>query len=84
VHSRLASRLGFSHVYFFASPPISRSAGRWNEPLFQRFTQVYVTAFATPRRSGAGARANQDAVVRFLYPSSVFVTQPEQDSRNMP
>jgi hypothetical protein len=65
----------FTHVYFFASPPIAKNTGRWNQALFEQFTRVYVAAFAalveqTTAQSG-------DTPVRFLYPSSVFVAQLE-------
>jgi acyl dehydratase/NADP-dependent 3-hydroxy acid dehydrogenase YdfG len=71
------SRSGFSHVYFFASPPISRNAGQWSESLFQLFTRVYVSAFANVVEHTLPPRSAQSSVVRYLYPSSVFVTQPE-------
>jgi hypothetical protein len=65
----------FTHVYFFASPQISRNpTPRWNHALFELFAQVYVRAFATlVERVTAG----RDDAPHFLYPSSVFVTQPE-------
>ena len=67
----------FSHIYYFASPVISRNSGSWSETLFQQFTRVYVTAFARLVEHTAPARPTPGRVVRYLYPSSVFVTQPE-------
>ncbi len=66
----------FSHVYFFASPPIAANTDRWNEDLFQQFRSVYVTAFATLVELTT-ARRRHDAPVHYLYPSSIFVEQPE-------
>jgi acyl dehydratase len=70
-------RSQFSHVYFFASPPISKNVGRWSEALFSQFTGVYVHAFATlvERLIAIGPPAR--AATAFFYPSSVFVAEPE-------
>lgn len=67
----------FSHVYFFASPLISKNTGQWNETLFQQFTQIYVSAFSSLVEHTRAARADRDPPVHFFYPSSIFVTQPE-------
>lgn len=67
----------FSHAYFFASPLISRNLGRWNDCLFRQFAQMYVTAFATLVEQVLASSKGQHGSVRFLYPSSIFVTQPE-------
>jgi len=67
----------FSHVYFFASPLIAKNTGSWSEALFQQFTQIYVTAFATLVEHLRPRRADPIAPVRFLYPSSTFVNQVE-------
>lgn len=66
----------FSHVYFFASPPIAKNLGRWDEASFQGYTRVYVTAWAKLVEH-VSASADPNRPVSFLYPSSVFVTQPE-------
>lgn len=66
----------FTHVYFYASPLISKNAGRWSELLFQQFTQVYVTAFARLVEQAMKARKGQNDEIGFFYPSSIFVTQP--------
>lgn len=68
----------FSHVYFFASPPISSNYGKWNDALFRHFTVIYVTSFATLVEQVLAVRADQRTPVRFLYPSSIFVTHPEK------
>lgn len=68
----------FSHVYFFASPPISRNDGPWNDALFQHFTDIYVTSFATLVGHMLATRSDQHTPMRFLYPSSIFVTHPEK------
>lgn len=67
----------FSHVYFFASPLISKNPGSWNDVLFRQFVQIYVTAFATLLEHTLAARGTTDPPVHFLYPSSIFVTRPE-------
>lgn len=68
------SASAFSHLYFFASPPVSKNLGPWSEPLFQRFSQVYVTALATLVEQVACREEHRP--IRVLYPSSVFVSQP--------
>jgi NAD(P)-dependent dehydrogenase (short-subunit alcohol dehydrogenase family) len=68
----------FSHVYFFATPPIARNPGRWDASAFRRFTDIYVTAFTSLIDRVLGSRqSSTNAPVQFLYPSSIFVTQPE-------
>lgn len=67
----------FTHVYFFASPPIAKNTGRWNQALFERFTHVYVAAFAALVEHASAAGADRNAAIHFLYPSSVFVAQLE-------
>lgn len=67
----------FTHVYFFASPHIGRNvSGVWDQPLFERFTRVYIEGFArlvehlTPSRE-------QGRQTRYLYPSTVFLDKSE-------
>lgn len=67
----------FTHVYFFASPRISKNPGPWNEALFRRFTEMYVAAFAAIVECALTSRTDHSQPVHFLYPSSIFVTQPE-------
>jgi NAD(P)-dependent dehydrogenase (short-subunit alcohol dehydrogenase family) len=67
----------YSHVYFFASPLIAKNVGRWDEALFRQFTQMYVTAFAALVEQVLASRADRSRLVNFVYPSSIFVTQPE-------
>lgn len=66
----------FSHVYFFASPPILRNSNQWSDSLFQQFTRAYVSALANLVEHTLPARSAKSRIVRYLYPSSVFVTQP--------
>lgn len=66
-----------THLYFFASPPIPKNIGEWNEALFQRFTDIYVTAFSRLVSHALVNRRNQERPINFLYPSSVFVAKPE-------
>lgn len=68
---------GFSHVYFFASPHIEKNtSGTWNNQIFERFTNIYVRAFAEVVEAIASAR-NSARPVRFLYPSSAFLDNHE-------
>jgi len=67
----------FSHVYFFASAPISRSSGTaWNHELFEKYSRVYVRAFAALVSELAGFGG--ESKPRFFYPSTVFVEQYER------
>jgi hypothetical protein len=66
----------FSHVYFFASPPIAKNIGRWSDGLFAQFARIYVTGFAALVEQVL-AQAEGQQPTRFLYPSSVFVTRGE-------
>lgn len=65
----------FTHVYFFASPSISKSAGAWDDAKFQRFARTYVTSFA--HLSEQIIAASKSVFVRFLYPSSIYVARAE-------
>jgi NAD(P)-dependent dehydrogenase (short-subunit alcohol dehydrogenase family) len=70
----------YSHVYFFASPAIAKSAGnRWNPVLFDKFAAVYVDAFARLAEIILGAAPANGAKPRFFYPSTIFLAQPEKD-----
>lgn len=68
----------FSHVYFFASSLISSNVGPWSQTLFEKCTRMYVSAFAALVEQVLTATAERAQSVRFLYPSSVFVAQPEK------
>lgn len=70
--ARLAAG-AFTHVYYFASPHIaSNASGRFNFALFERFSNVYVNAFAALCETMAIRHADA-APLRILYPSSVFL-----------
>ncbi len=69
----------FTHVYYFASPHIGRTADQqWNQDLFVRFSHAYVDAFATLVRAVSVAVPPGNPRARFLYPSSIFVERPEK------
>lgn len=66
----------YSHVYFFASPPIKRNAtGLWNQTLFERFAQTYVSAFASIVASLSGTNHEAEKPTKYFYPSTVFLDQ---------
>lgn len=67
----------FTHVYFFASPPIPRNAtGRWDPVIFERLEAVYVRGFARLAQRILEA-APRDGRPLFLYPSTVFLAEHE-------
>lgn len=70
----------FTHVYYFASPPIGKNTtGRWNQSLYEQLSDFYVRAFAdiAHKMLHAGLEsARPDR--RFLYPSSVFLDTCEK------
>ena len=69
----------FSHVYFFASPPIPKnSSGRWDPSLFEPLSKVYVHSFAAIAQKVIAAGKPPARDVRFLYPSSVFLAEYEK------
>jgi acyl dehydratase/NAD(P)-dependent dehydrogenase (short-subunit alcohol dehydrogenase family) len=69
----------FSHVYFFASPHITRNiSGQWDHELFRRFSAFYVGGFASICRTLLTRAAPADEPMRFLYPSTVFLDAPEK------
>jgi NADP-dependent 3-hydroxy acid dehydrogenase YdfG len=62
-----------THVYYFASPPITRSApGAFSRALYEQFEDVYVRAFAAVAHRFLAARAAH-LRPKVLYPSSVFL-----------
>jgi NAD(P)-dependent dehydrogenase (short-subunit alcohol dehydrogenase family) len=61
----------FSHVYYFASPKIRQGPrGKFDHTLFQSYLSFFVTGFETLVRA-------LPAPVEIVYPSTVFVHQPE-------
>ena len=69
---------GFSHIYFFASPHISRNeAGHWNHELFERFCRIYVKAFGIVSEAILSGATSRDRPARFFFPSTVFLDDPE-------
>ncbi len=63
----------YSHVYYFASPHISRNAtGEWDRAQFERFSRIYIHGFAwlVEILSGSGSETGR---TKFLYPSTVFL-----------
>ena len=69
----------FSHVYFFASPHITRNVtGHWNHELFERFSTVYVQGLASVAEAMLSRSAPADQFLRFLVPSTVFLDSPEK------
>lgn len=68
------TQAGFTHVYYFATPAISRSAsGVWSQALFERYSRVYVAGLAEVARAAAGA-----APLHIFYPSTVFLDSAEK------
>lgn len=68
---------GFTHLYYFATPSITKSPpGSWNPALVDSYTRIYVTGFAEVVR--AATQAGSAAPLRALYPSTVFLDQPEK------
>jgi NADP-dependent 3-hydroxy acid dehydrogenase YdfG len=69
----------FSHVYFFASPHITRNVtGHWNHALFERFSTVYVQGLALVAQTMLSRPTPADQLLRFLVPSTVFLDSPEK------
>jgi acyl dehydratase/NADP-dependent 3-hydroxy acid dehydrogenase YdfG len=69
----------FSHVYFFASPHITRNVtGHWNQELFERFSTVYVRGLASVAEAMLSRLTPADQFLHFLVPSTVFLDSPEK------
>jgi hypothetical protein len=68
----------FTHVYFFASPRIPMSSGKWDPALFSSFVDVYVTALTPLVDQASAGRGALDPPLQFLYPSTIFISQPER------
>lgn len=74
----LVSEPHFTHVYYFASPPITRNPARhWDHRLFEQFARVYVGAFAILVERILASRRAESKPVRFMYPSSIFAADPK-------
>ena len=61
-----------THLYYFATPPIFRGGFVQSEPLYQRFKQFYVTAFAGLVQAVAARSAGRLSV---FYPSSTAIDE---------
>ena len=72
----------YTHVYYFASPHIGKNAARsWDDALFVSLSRAYAGAFATLVEQVLSLRAPQAPVPRFLYPSTVYLDEPEPGFR---
>jgi hypothetical protein len=78
VMAKSLSATGFSHVYFFASPQISKNrAGRWDHELFDSFCRVYLRAFAMVAEVVLSGEKHLQDPVRMFFPSTIFLDRPE-------
>jgi hypothetical protein len=69
---------GLTHLYHFATPQIARNAtGHWSQRLFEEFCKFYVRGFADVARAAAST-ASRSRPLSVLYPSTVFLDQPEK------
>ena len=68
---------GFSHVYYFASPPIEKNLGPWSDDIFERLANVYVRGFAAVMAALDEGRDSPMGQPRVLYPSTVFLDTTE-------
>ena len=69
--------LPLTHLYYFATQQISRNSGAaWNQSLFDGFCQLYVHGFAALVQA-ATQRSPAGSLLQVLYPSTVFLDQPE-------
>jgi hypothetical protein len=68
-----------SHIYYFASPAISKgSGGEWDPQQFERYSRFYVGAVAELAVAAAEARrAASKPLPRWFYPSTVFLDKAE-------
>ena len=67
---------GFSHLYHFATPQISKGpAGSWSPALFDLFCRLYLHGFAQLVRAAAPTNGGAPAL-QVLYPSTVFLNTP--------
>jgi len=67
-----------THVYFFASPRISRNPDRgFSDSLYQGYSAIYLQAFAALAEAVLGQHEPDGRAIRLLYPSSVFLDTAE-------
>lgn len=68
----------FTHLYHFATPQIAKSpTAAWNPELFADYCKLYVHGLAELVRSAA-PKNPATARLQVLYPSTVFLDQPEK------
>ena len=65
---------GFTHLYYFATPAISKSGATWSQPLFEAYARIYVAGLAEVARAAAGG----PAPLQVFYPSTVFLDHAEK------
>lgn len=68
---------GYTDGYYFASPHIERNmTGRWNKAAYERFSNVYVHAFARLVEATAETAQGREPM-RWLYPSTAYLDTRE-------
>ena len=68
----------FTHLYHFATPQIAKSpTAAWSAALFDEFCKLYVHGLAELVHCAAPQHP-QTATLQVLYPSTVFLDQPEK------
>lgn len=73
----LMGAMSLTHLYYFATQQISKTPSvAWNPVLFDSFCQLYVHGFAALVRAAA-QKCTSASRLRVLYPSTVFLDQPE-------
>ncbi len=73
--AELLKTLEPTHVYYFATPPISKNTGPgWRADLFTDFCMMYVHGFAAVVQAVAHAHTS-DQAMHVLYPSTIFLDQ---------
>lgn len=69
---------GFTHVYYFASPPIAKNqSGHWQPTQFDVYTATYVDAFAALAETLLTAKTTNANKTQFFYPSTIFLQGAE-------
>lgn len=70
------SGVDFSHIYYFATPQISKSPdGTWNAALFDEYCSFYVHGFVDLVR-WLSPKDHDAAPLTVLYPSTAFLDTP--------
>jgi hypothetical protein len=73
VAALIADGIRPTHIYYFASPHIGRTANKpFDSGLFAGFSRVYVDAFA---RLAASLAKNMPSGLKIFYPSTVFLDE---------